>query len=194
MMTPWGYEMESIPPLVSVEDFNTMTGGAYVSNPRVETALLAASQAVRDKCGWHVSPSATCTAYPEGGGYMLRLPAAYVSGITSITEDGAVLDSSEYEFRRNGLVRRKCHRFTPNWDGLTVVYTAGYDAGAAVGLAETVRTITEGVLSVAAGVTSESADGVTISYKANASSIAAALTDQQDASLAPYKVVNAHAT
>lgn len=194
MMTPWGYEMDSITPLLSVSAFNTMTGNVYATNPRVETALLAASQAIRNYCGWHISPSASCTAYPAGGGHVLRLPATCVSGITSVTEDGAVLPAEDYEWRRDGLIRRRVCRWTPNWNGLTVVYTAGYAAGAAPDLVEAVRAITEGVLSVAAGVSSESADGVTISYSANASSIAQSLTLSQKAALAPYKVVNAHAT
>ena len=73
---------------------------------------------------------------------------------------------------------------------------AGYDANAAPDLTEAVRAITEGVLSVAAGVSSESADGVTISYASSASSIANALVGSgaYDTMLAPYKVVNAHAT
>lgn len=196
MMTPWGYEMATLTPIVSVASFNTMTGSVYATNPRVETALLAASQAIRNRCGWHISPSATCTAYPNGGSNMLRLPAGYISGITSITEDGAVIQATDYEWRRDGLVRRKEHMWTPNWNGLTVVYTAGYDANAAPDLTEAVRAITEGVLSVAAGVSSESADGVTISYASSASSIANALVGSgaYDTMLAPYKVVNAHAT
>lgn len=195
MMTPWGYEMDSITPIVSVSDFNTMTGSKYATNPRTETALLAASQAIRNYCGWHISPSAACTAYPEGGGIIARLPATYVRGITSITEDGEVLDSAEYEWRHDGLIKRKYpRRWTPNWGKLSVAYTAGYDAGAAKDLAEAVRAITEGVLAVSAGVTSESADGVSISYAASASSIAQALTMSQKANLAPYKVVNSHGT
>ena len=196
MMTPWGYEMATLTPIVSVASFNTMTGSVYATNPRVETALLAASQAIRNRCGWHISPSATCTAYPNGGSNMLKLPAGYISGITSITEDGAVIPDTDYSWRRDGLVKRKEHMWTPNWGGLSVVYTAGYEAGATPDLVEAVRAITEGVLAVSAGVTSESADGVTISYSANASSIANALvgTGSYDFMLAPYKVVNAHAT
>ena len=70
---------------------------------------------------------------------------------------------------------------------------AGFDADAVPDLKEAVRSIAEGVLSVAAGVNSESADGVSISYSANASSIAAALTEQQRSALAPYRLVVSHA-
>ena len=126
---------------------------------------------------------------------MLRLPAAYVSALTSVTENGELLASEEYEWREDGVVRRKYpHKWSERWNGLTVIYTAGYDADAVPDLVEAVCSIAVGVLSVAPGVISESADGVSISYSASAGSIAAALTVNQKNALSAYKVVNAHAT
>ena len=194
MRTAWGYEVETLSPLLSLGDFNTMTGGAYSSNPRTESALKAASQAVRNYCGWHICPSLQCKAYPVGGGKVLKLPAGYVSAISAVLEDGETLGGSNYEWRRDGLMRRtqfKC--WSCRWDAIEVTYTAGYDITAVPDLAEVIRAITEGVLAVSAGVTSESADGVSISYSANYSSIAAALTSSQKAALAAYKVVSSHA-
>lgn len=194
MRTAWGYEVSALQPLLSVEDFNTMTGGAYADNPRVEAALKAASQAVRNYCGWHICPSIQCTAYPIGGGKVTKLPASYVSDIESVTEDGNVLSAGKYEWRHDGLLRRACFaNWSGGYDAIVVVYTAGYDISAVPDLAEAVRAIAEGVISVSAGVTSETADGVSISYSSNASSIAAALTHQQKAALEMYKVVSSHA-
>lgn len=194
MRTAWGYEVSDLTPLLSVADFNSMTGSAYAGNPRVEAALKAASQAVRNYCGWHICPSLQCTAYPAGGGKLIRLPAGYVSAIASVTEDGETLHEGQYEWRRDGLLRRACFRNWPSgFDSIAVTYTAGFDIAAVPDLAEAVRAIAEGVISVSAGVTSETADGVSISYSANASSIAAALTYQQKAALEIYKVVSSHA-
>ena len=124
----------------------------------------------------------------------MKLPASYVSAISSVEEDGAALDSGKYEWRRDGLLRRACFaNWSSSWDGIKVVYTAGYDINAVPDLAEAVRAITEGVLAVSAGVISESADGVSISYSQNASSIAAALTASQKSALDVYKVVSSHA-
>jgi hypothetical protein len=171
-----------------------MTGGAYKSNLRTESALLAASQAVRNYCGWHICPSLECKAYPVGGGKIIKLPAAYVSAIKSVTEDGVQLSDGKYEWRRDGLMRRTQFRnWSSGWDVIDVEYEAGYSIGACPDLAEAIRAIAEGVLSVSAGVVSESADGVAISYSANASSIAAGLTYSQKAALAAYKVVSSHA-
>lgn len=195
MRTPWNYEISSeLEPILSVQDFNTITGGAYATNPRVESALKAASQVIRNYCGWHISPSLECEAQLTGEGKMIRLQAGYVSAITSITEDGKELTSGQYEWRRDGLIRRaQFKNWSNGWDAIEVEYTAGYDVAAVPDLAEAVAAITAGVLSVSAGVASESADGVSISYSASAASIAASLTIQQKSALDAYKVVNSHA-
>ena len=156
MRTAWGYDVNELEPLLSVEDFNDMTGGTYEDNDKAETALLAASQAVRNYCGWHIAPSLECTAYPVGGGKVIKLPAGYVSDIASITEDGTLLTDGKYEWRHNGLIRRACFKNWSNgWDVIEVIYTAGYDIDAVPDLAEAVRAITESVLAVSAGVISE---------------------------------------
>ena len=196
MRTAWGYDVESsIEPIITVDRFHTLTGSAYFTNPRAEAAIKAASQAIRNYCGWHICPSMKCQAYPVGGGIVTKLPAAYVSAISGITEDGTELTAgTDYEWRRDGLLKRKRpHRWSDSWDGIVVEYTAGYSAEAVPDLAEAVCAIAAGVLAVSPGVTSESADGVSISFSANAASIAASLTSQQKKALEPYKVVNRHA-
>lgn len=193
MRTAWGYDVSgNLNPLLSLADFNTMTGNAYQGNPRIESALKAASQVIRNYCGWHISPAMTCTAYPHGDA-VKRLPAAYVSAISKVIENGVLLDATEYEWRNDGLIRRTNKRWSDKWNAISVEYTAGYDITAVPDLAEAVAAITAGVLSVSAGVASESADGVSISYSASASSIAASLTSQQKSALEAYKVVSSHA-
>ena len=193
MRTAWGYDVTGeISPIIDVNDFNEMTGGKYQGDARVESALKAASQAIRNYCGWHICPALACTANPEGGSHVLKVPATYVSGITSIAENGVLLTSDDYEWRKDGLIRRR-RPWCDKWGGIEVEYTAGYSPDAVPDLAEAVCAITSGVLAVSAGVISESADGVSISYSASASSIAAGLTSQQKSALIPYKVVNSHA-
>lgn len=193
MRTPWGYDVEPIGPIISESEFHERTGNAYITNPRVEAALNAASQAIRNFCGWHICPNAVCTAYPAGGTFVAKLNAGYVSEITSITENGVELSSGDYEWRRDGLIRKsRPQRWSGRWDSIEVIYKAGYDADAVPDLSEAVCAIAAGVMSVAAGVTSESADGVSISYSQNASSIAAGLTYAQKSALETYKVVSSH--
>ena len=124
---------------------------------------------------------------------MAKLPAAYVSEIVKITENGVELSQDGYEWRRDGLIKRAWpHRWSDKWGGVEVIYKAGYEANAVPDLSEAVCAIAAGVLSVSAGVTSESADGVSISYAQSASSIAAGLTGQQKSALEAYKVVSSH--
>ena len=195
MRTAWGYDVsDSISPIISIAQFNEMTGGVYADNPRIEAALKAASQAIRNFCGWHVCPSMSCTAEPEGGAVVMRLPATYVSAIASVTENGEAVSSDGYQWRKDGLIKRNYPGiWSDAWGGISVAYTAGYSEDAVPDLAEAVCAITAGVLAVSAGVISESADGVSISYASSASSIAAGLTSQQKSALQPYKVVNSHA-
>ena len=190
MRTAWGYDVEALEPLIYEDDFHDITNNAYKDNPRVEAALNAASQAVRNYCGWHISPSLDCTAKPAGGASVMRLPAGYVSEINSVKEYGNTV--TDYEWREDGLIKRG-YPWTPAWGGIEVEYTAGYDANAVPDLVEAVCAITSGVLSVSAGVSSESADGVSVSYSASASSIANSLTSQMKCALEPYKVVSSHA-
>lgn len=198
MRTAWGYEIDlpadqPICPLVTMDDFNERTNMVYINNPRAEAAVIAASQAVRNYCGWHISPSMRCLAHPVGGGMVLRLPAGYLSSISEIHENGEHVQPETYEWRSDGLIRKTRHRrWTHRWDGIDVWYRAGYEPKAVPDLAEAVCAIAAGVLAVSAGVTSESADGVSISYAQSASSIAAGLTWQQKQALEAYKVVNAH--
>ena len=191
MRTAWGYDVEDeLPPILSVGQFLDMTGGE--PSERIISALNAASQAIRNYCGWHICPAIECTANPVGGAYVAKLPAGYVSSITSITENGVTLGSSDYQWRKDGLIK-KAVPWSDAWDGIEAVYTAGYDSEALPDLAEAVCAIASGVLAVAPGVASESADGVSISYSASASSIAAALTSQQKNALEPYKLRSSHA-
>ena len=193
MRTAWGYDVEYLEPLLSLEQFTALTNGAYDDAERVESALLAASQAIRNYCGWHISPSLECCAYPVSRGKLIKLAAGYVSEILSVEEDGAELTEGQFEWRSDGLLRRCCFRnWSSRWNAVKVVYRAGYDVLSVPDLAEAVRSITTSVLAVTAGVTQESADGVSISYSQNAASVAAALTASQKSALAAYKVVSNH--
>ena len=193
MRTAWGYDVNgTLAPILSVADFAAMTG--MQASDRIESALNAASQAIRNYCGWHITPSVKCTANPSGGEVVVKLPAGYVSSIESVTENGTALAATDYQWRNDGLLKHvlPC-RWCDAWDGIEVVYNAGYEADAVPDLVEAVCAIASGVLAVAPGVSSESADGVSISYSASAASVAAALTSQQKNALEPYKLRSSHA-
>lgn len=164
MLTPYGYEVETLPPLVSVDEFNDLTGGAYAGDPRLETALASVSGLIRLACRWHVAPNLECTFTTSASGRLLRVPALALTEVLSVYEDGNELAQGEYEYRREGLIRRACFRnWSQKWNGVVISYKAGYDEVPAE-LVDLVTNRVTGELGLPYGVKSESAGGVSISY------------------------------
>lgn len=175
-LTPWGYEVDGpLPPLTYDSD--------------------AASAAIRNTCGWHVSPSMSCRCVVDVDGLTrsVWLPARNVTAITSVTVGGEAV--TDYQWSRMGqiLFPRPIQR---GMQAVVVEYVAGIeDAGDLAALAEGVASRARALAS-RPGVTSESAGGVSVSVSASMAAASAApfLTDVERAALAPYKVVRAHAT
>lgn len=202
MFTPWGYQVDApLPPLVQIGDFNETTGNAFANDLRALTAVDAASQAIRNVCGWHIAPSMSCTAKITASGKLAKLPANLVTEYESVKEydrhAGEWVELSipgDVETRQDGLIRRCCFKnFTDAWDGIEVEYTAGYEYDACPDLAHAVIEIAQSILTLPRGVISESADGVSISYSMQAQSIANSMTEQFRAQMAPYRLVSNHA-
>lgn len=192
MHTPWGYQVESLPPLIDEYSFGQATAGRWDCDPRVEAAIAAASAAVRNECGWHVAPSLECSARLTAEGRLCRIPAGLVTAVSAVREEGA--ECSQFEARSDGLLRRTAFRsWTPAWEGVEVEYTAGYDLEAVPDLVQAVASVAEAALAVPSGVSSESAGGVSVSYSVQASSVAASMAAQLRGALAPYRVVGSHA-
>lgn len=191
-MTPWGYEVDgSLPPLVTVAAFNTATGGRWSSDPRTEGAVLAASAAVRNACGWHVAPSMDCRATIDTeGGRTIWLPASSVTDVTALTVDG---EAATFQWSRLGQVVSDT-RLPWMLQGAEVEYEAGYEADSSItGL---VIGIANRSLALSPGVTQETAGGVSVSIAPSAAtaSVVASLTSHDYDALMPYRAVMAHAT
>lgn len=195
-LTPWGYEIDgTLQPLLTVADFNALTGSAWAGDARVELAIKAASAALRNFCGWHVAPSASCRAVIDTeGARSLFLPTRILTGVTSVTVHGA--EVTDYEWSAIGQVLLHS-RPTPGLRAVTVDYTAGLastDDLDALAASMAARTLALSPKSY--GVVSESAGGVSITRAQGAaySLVAVTLTDGERDALMPYKVVRAHAT
>lgn len=175
-LTPWGYEADGpLPPL------------AYESD--------AASVAIRNACGWHVSPPTACRCVIDVDDQTssVWLPARNVVSVTSVTVGG--VEVTNYQWSRMGqiLFSRPIQR---GLQAVVVEYVAGIeDAGDLAALADGIASRARALAS-RPGVTSESAGGVSVSVSASMAAASAApfLTDVERAALAPYKVVRAHAT
>lgn len=188
--TPWGYSVdaETMPPLITVADFDTITGGAFSSSSeRVEAAINAASASVRDYCGWHVSPALTCEYTGEGEGRVFVLPAMGVSSVDYLQVHGV---EREYQYKANGLVRLCGGFFDDDWSGVKCRYSAGFDSAS---IGAVVAQIVANSLAASPGVSDERAGNVSITYNRTGDGITGgiSLLGRDKEQLAPYKLVRA---
>jgi len=200
ILTNWGYTMPDISTLgslLSLADFNTMTANKYSGDTRVQSALTAASQLVRDYAGWHIYPSAKCeldTTFFDrrvtrvNGDLLIQLPARYVTGVTEVLINGEA--ATQFVLQPNGiLLVRACGYYSP-YTPVKVTYTAGLSDGLNGTLQNVVLNRAVKSLSQSNGVQSETAGGVSISYSSTWMNDAsgAGLSPTESAALAPYKV------
>lgn len=102
-------------PLISVPDFEEFRDGDPAR------LIAAATQQVRSYCGWHIAPEVTSTVMVEGSGAALLLPTLHLTGITSISRDGATVDVADLKWKPNGIVTGR--HFCGDYE---VTFTHGY--------------------------------------------------------------------
>lgn len=192
-LTPWGYEVYGdLPPLITDVDFNFATGDRWASDPRVMPAIMAASAAVRDACGWHVSPNLRCRAVVDGdGSRSLWLPTTCMTSLDSLDVSGTEDEGAQWS--RLGRVIPSVpvpHRLR----AATVEYHAG------ICVPSNVIALVAGIvvrsIALSYGIASESAGGVSVSYAttSHGGSPTVTLTGIELAQLAALKAVRSHAT
>ena len=188
VQTPWSYTVDSLSSLISVEQFKALCPGLSSTDAEIQAALDTASSAIRDYCGWHVSPSLECTFTGEGEGRLLVLPAMGVTAVSSLEiEETAITD---YEWTAAGMVRLKNAVFPDVWRSVECVYTAGFSSGA---IGQVVAQIASNALVAAPGVSSERAGNVSITWNQTGSGISGGVSilPRDYALLAPYKLAQA---
>jgi hypothetical protein len=193
MLTPWGYSVDALPPIIDAGTFNEMTGNRYAGDGRIESAIAAATAAIRAYCGWHVAPILTCEYVCDGEPGDIWLPCAGLRSVGSVEFDGVA--QAVRGFNRHGRVRTASRQPIGGLGNVSVTYSAGFDLDATPDLARLVaqRVVAEVALG-AYGVASESAGGVSVSYSGTAlsDSGSAFLPDSVKAALSAYRLVSAH--
>lgn len=201
LQTVWGYTIEdadSLPPIISVDEYNEMTAGKFNGDARAESMISSASNSVRNFVGWHLFPSCKCKmsgflglspAFSRNGfGILVQIPAKLVSS-ASVKIDGNAIDQSKCLLEPNGILH--IVDTGASWRAkIEVEYTAGLSEEMMAGIKETVANCATHALANSYGVTSEASGGVSITYNATwaASPRATALADDNKESLMPYKV------
>lgn len=209
VLTPWGYtitgDATTLPSILSVADFNTMTANKYAGDTRVPSMLAAAEMAVRNWCGWHVADSEPCQMVNviqslhitrTGADVLIQLPARYVSNVARVyfnaNNDGGTWSGDEYPFfcTTGGLLRVYNVGSVERVSAVSVIYTAGLPDGLAGDIKELIAGRVSQALANPNGVQSEAAGGVSVTY--NATWIngggAGTLLDHNKAVLQPYRL------
>lgn len=198
MKTLWGYELvdiDTLPDLLSADDFDFYTARKYTSDVRVPKELEAASAAIRNFCGWHLYPSLPCKLCANmqdrrvtrvGGDLLIQLPAKFVTEVEAVTVGG---EEYEFSFETNGILRVYDVGPQSRKTEVVVEYTAGIDDGMMGAIGELAAHSTTRALASSGGVTNETAGGVSITYNANwvANARATALPDDGKEALAPFR-------
>lgn len=204
LMTTWGYaieDAEELTDLLTVEEFNVITANKYAGDARIQEAIKAASMAIRNYCGWHIFPQLACICSERilsgdgrlkraGADILIQLPASIVTGVSSVAIDGNAF--TDFAISPNGLLRLfDVYRFpTSRRTEIAVEYTAGLPDR----LTEVIKELAAGritrALSGTAGIASESAGGVSVSYSSGWTNGggAGALQSTDVETLEPYKL------
>ena len=202
LLTAWGYSIANataLASLLTIQDFNTITANKYTGDSRIEPNIKAASKAVRNYCGWHIYPAYSCkiqTSFYDkrisrnGNMILVQLPSTFVVSITSVRIGGVACES--YVFEANGLLRifGVSEYFEP-YTTLEVEYSAGLSDALVANIQELVAHRVTHALASSAGIQSEAAGGVSITYSAvwTNSARSTALPDDNKEVLAPYRLM-----
>lgn len=199
LLTQWGYEAEvgdetAVPAIVTPADIETASKGQIKANdPRVEAMCLAVSSAIRDYCGWHISPVLTCRYTTELSDRIIYLPAVGVRGINSISVDGKNIPVDSIEYKSSGLVRLANLSSADGikWGSTVIEYEAGFANTAAL-VSQIAAQIALNSLTASAGIRSESAGQVSLTYNTTGDGITGgvSLLGRDMLLLKPYRLTH----
>lgn len=203
LLTNWGYavtNVDALPEILEIIEYDRFTADKYAGDTRTAGNIMAAESAIRNYCGWHIFPELDCrldTTFFDrrvtiAGRYiMIQLPATYVTAVKSIQIAGVVYDET-FVLDNNGILRiydvNMCA--IREYSKIVVEYTAGIPEELAAGLKELIAHRVTHAMASTAGVQSETAGGVSVTYNATwtNNSRATALADDNKEVLAPYKI------
>lgn len=202
LLTNWGYELANVstlPPLITKQEFNDYTAGKYSGDSRIDSNIQAVSAAIRNYCGWHVYPSIQCqfsTTFFDRRvavvrrSIMVQLPAKFVTAVSKVVVDGR--PCSAYVVQTNGLIKVYDALFSRirEYSTIEIEYTAGLSSELTEAVKELAAHRITHALASSAGIQSETAGGVSITYSANWTNSArsTALADDNKEVLEPYRV------
>jgi hypothetical protein len=114
---------------VVAPDFVTTTDLTDYKAGDPATLVSQAQSTIRAYCGWHVAPNITETVLLDGrGGSHLWLPSLHVTAVSSISNEGTVLTTAEYDWSVSGYVElRNWALWSSRPRQISVTFTHGYE-------------------------------------------------------------------
>ena len=203
LATIWGYNLTedatTFADLLTESEFDELTAGKYTGDRRTAAEIKAASDAIRNYCGWHVYPEAACSLTERllhgdgrtkrvGRDLMIQLPAKFVTAVSSVLIDGVAY--TDIDFERSGILRVFDVPALSRKSLVVVDYKAGIPDALMASVKELVAHRVAHALASPNGVMSEAAGGVSVTYNAAwvNSARASALPDDDKEVLAPYRI------
>lgn len=186
--TDWGYSVDSLSPIITVEEYKALVPGLSSTDEQLSLALNAISAAIRNHCGWHVAPLLECEYMGNGEGRMLVLPSMGVASVDSLEVLGESMD--DFEWVPSGIVRLKRGSFPDEWRSVKCAYSAGFSTDA---VAQVVMQIASNALTASPGVVSERVGDVSVTYNQTGVGVTGgiSLLPRDIELLAPYKLARA---
>lgn len=198
MLTSWGYTLTaddaSLSDIITSDEFNAFTASRYSGDTRIAPGIAAASLALRNHCGWHLSGSMACAIswtirnrgiIRSGRDLIVQLPARFVSAVSTVSVAGTA--TTDFTFQTNGLLTIYDVSVLDRRSLIEVEYTAGVSDASAI--KELVAQMVTFNLAKSYGVTSEAAGGVSITYNASwTNGSFNRILDNNAGLLAPYRL------
>lgn len=167
---------------LTTEDVEQFTGGRLLADdPEVQRMLNTALVIARRECGWHVSPVEEVTLVLDGpDSRILSLPSRRVVTMTSITENGTLLNLADLTWSAGGppglmerpvSVRKKNRGWwSDEYQSIEVVAESGYTEDEAMDWRQAVLSMVDQMASLSstgrgdADLVSKRVDDVTYTY------------------------------
>lgn len=175
MITSWGYEIlnvDRLPEILNAGEFNAMTANKFACDQRIQSMITSITASIRNYCGWHVAGNIECSvSYTfddlhvtrHGHDLLIQLPSRCATAITKIMINDIEINPQHFYLKQSGLLRiyNLC-KFYNRYDIITINFMSGLSDEA--GIKGVIASRVSNALSGTAGISSETAGGVSISY------------------------------
>lgn len=185
MLNNWDYQTKTeLPDLITVSEFDMLTGYSLSSDETQKAAMIkAVSAVIRNYCGWHVGPICDCVWIGDAEYNYIDLPVLGIKKVDEVLVDG---EPVKFAYKGFGGIRldRPLH---DDWGNhVTVKFTSGYDTTA---IGAIVAQIVTNALVASPGIRNETVSGISVTYnQVNGISGGIRLSDSDKQSLDAYRI------